>query len=170
MPDSEFITAGEISGVFGVKGWVKVFSFTDPRENIFDYSPWILKSKNATQVVKVVKGQRQGKGLVACLDGVTHRDEAAAFCGYEILIRKNQLPETAKDEFYWSDLIGLKVETDQGIKLGIVDHLIETGANDVLAIKDDENIERLIPFLQDQVIKKIDLNKSLIIVDWDPDF
>jgi len=167
--ENELISIGEISGVFGVKGWVKVFSLTEPRENIINYSPWTLKKGNELREVKLVNGKRQGKSVVALLEGVADRDIAASYSGWEILINKSQLPETEEGEFYWADLVGLSVETEYGVSLGKVDYLIETGANDVLVVKDIEE-ERLIPFLQGSTIKKIDLVDKIMIVDWDPDF
>ncbi len=169
MQADELISVGEISGVFGIKGWVKIFSLTQPRENILSYTPWTIRKGKESRIVKLVIGKRQGKTVVACIEGVSDRDIAATYCGWEILIKKSQLPSTEKGEYYWADLVGLSVETDQGVSLGKVDYLIETGANDVLVVKKDEE-ERLIPFLQEQVIKKIDLNDNIMIVDWDPDF
>jgi 16S rRNA processing protein RimM len=167
--NSDFLDAGEISGVFGIKGLVKVFSFTDPRENILAYSPWILQKNNQTREVKIVGGQRHGNNVVAELDGISDRDAALALIGWKILIRKQQLPETKPGEYYWADLVGLNVKTKKGVSLGKVDNLLETGANDVLVVLDGE-IERLIPFLQQQTIMHIDLDAGLMIVDWDPDF
>lgn len=169
MPNSGYLNAGEISGVFGVKGLVKVFSYTEPRENILRYSPWLLQKNNQTKEIKVTGGQRHGKVVVAELEGVADRDAALALMGSQILIRKQQLPKTKPGEYYWADLIGLRVETEFGVKLGMVDHLLETGANDVLVVRDAES-ERLIPFLQQQTVLKIDLDAGLMIVDWDPDF
>lgn len=169
MLNTDFLDAGEISGVFGVKGLVKVFSFTDPRENILAYSPWILQKNNQTREVKIVGGQRHGNNVVAELDGVSDRDAALALMGWKILIRKQQLPKTEPGEYYWADLVGLNVKTEQGVSLGKVDNLLETGANDVLVVLDGET-ERLIPFLQQQTILHIDLDAGLMIVDWDPDF
>ena len=169
MLENELISIGEISGVFGVKGWIKIYSHTDPRENILKYSPWMIKKGKQTKEVEIVSGKRQGKSIVASIKGVTDRDVAATYSGWEILINKNQLPKPKAGEYYWLDLVGLDVETDLGIRLGTVDYLIETGANDVLVVKDKEQ-ERLIPFIQEQTIKKIDLDDNLIIVDWDPDF
>jgi 16S rRNA processing protein RimM len=167
--ENELIKVGEISGVFGIKGWVKIFSLTSPRENILNYSPWVLKKENEVKEVSLVKGKRQGKSVVASIAGISDRDEAASYNGWDIFIKKSQLPKPEKDEYYWVDLVGLQVETESGISLGKVDHLIETGANDVLVIK-KEGEERLIPFLQEQVIKKIDLANNKMIVEWDPDF
>ncbi|NOQ76499.1 MAG: ribosome maturation factor RimM [Methylococcaceae bacterium] len=169
MSDNELISVGEIAGVFGVKGWVKVFSHTEPRENILNYSPWILKKAGKVKEVKLNNGRRQGKTVVASIEGISDRDSAELYCGWEILINKSQLPETEDGVYYWADLVGLLVETEQGVALGVVDYLLETGANDVLVVKDGEQ-ERLIPFINEQVIKKIDLDSKQMIVDWDPDF
>ena len=148
---------------------MKVFSFTDPRENILRYSPWILQKNKQTREIKVIGGQRQGNNVVAELEGIADRDTALALMGWQILISKQQLPKTQPGEYYWADLVGLKVETQDGIKLGVVDHLLETGANDVLVVLDGET-ERLIPFLQQQTVLSIDLDVGLMVVDWDPDF
>ncbi|MEY3288433.1 MAG: hypothetical protein RLZZ419_675 [Pseudomonadota bacterium] len=162
------INVGKISGVFGIKGWVKVFSFTESKENILSYSPWLLKKGNETKSVNVIDGKLQGKVVVAQLDGVTDRDQAASFMGWDIFITPDQLPKAAKDEYYWSDLIGLAVETNLGVQLGVVESLLETGANDVVIVKGER--ERVIPFLQGQTIIAIDLDAGTMIVDWDPDF
>ena len=169
MPEEELISVGEISGVFGVKGWVKVFSLTDPRENIVSYSPWLLRKGGEVKEVKLVNGKRQGKSVVAQIEGISDRNDAELLCGWEILINKSQLPETEEGVYYWVDLVGLFVETDQGVSLGQVDYLLETGANDVLVVKEGDQ-ERLIPFINEQVIKKIDLKDKKMIVDWDPEF
>lgn len=169
MPSSDFLNAGEVSGVFGVKGLVKIFSFTEPRENILRYSPWILQKNNQTREVKVTGGQRQGNTVVAELEGIADRDAALALMGWKILISKQQLPKPKPGEYYWADLVGLAVKTQEGIHLGVVEHLLETGANDVLVVVDGEN-ERLIPFLQQHTVLNIDLDAGLMVVDWDPDF
>lgn len=146
-----------------------MFSFTQPRENILQYSPWLLQKNNQISEIKVIAGQRHGSAVVAELEGVADRDAAVALMGSEILIRRQQLPKPKAGEYYWADLVGLEVETESGVKLGKVDHLLETGANDVLVVIDGET-ERLIPFLQKQTVLKIDLDSGGMIVDWDPDF
>ena len=168
MSNQQQINVGKISGVFGIKGWVKVFSFTECRENILSYSPWLLKKDSETRLVAVIDGKLQGKAVVAQLDGVNDRDQAASFMGWDIYITPEQLPKVAKDEYYWSDLIGLSVETDLGVQLGVVESLLETGANDVVIVKGER--ERVIPFLQGQTIMAIDLEAGKMVVDWDPDF
>ena len=168
MSKQQHINVGKISGVFGIKGWVKVFSFTDTRENILNYSPWLLKKDSETRLVNVIDGNLQGKAVVAQLDGVNDRDQAASLMGWDIFITPDQLPKAAKNEYYWSDLIGLAVETNLGIQLGTVDSLLETGANDVVIVKGER--ERAIPFLQGKTIINIDLDAGKMVVDWDPDF
>ena len=164
----QHINVGKISGVFGIKGWVKVFSFTDPRENILTYSPWLLKKNDETKTVTIVDGQLQGKTIVAQLSDVSDRDQAASLMGWDVFITQDQLPKAAKNEYYWSDLIGLSVETIEGVQLGIIDSLLETGANDVIIVQGER--ERVIPFLQGQTIISIDLAVGRMIVDWDPEF
>ncbi|EGW22444.1 ribosome maturation factor RimM [Methylobacter tundripaludum] len=168
MSEQQHISVGKISGVFGIKGWVKVFSFTDPRENILTYSPWLLKKGDETKTVNVVDGQLQGKTIVAQLTDVNDRDQAASLMGWDIFITQDQLPKAAKGEYYWSDLIGLNVETIDGVQLGVVDSLLETGANDVIIVQGER--ERVIPFLQGQTIINVDLDAGKIVVDWDPEF
>lgn len=168
MSDTGLIKVGEISGVFGVKGWVKVYSFTDTRENILNYSPWLLKKGNESKSFTIIDGSLQGKAVVAKLEGVNDRDQAASLMGWEIFVSPEQLPEPAQGEYYWSDLIGLKVETTFGVPLGVIDKLLETGANDVVIVKGER--ERAIPFLQGTIITHIDLEIGKMIVDWDPDF
>jgi 16S rRNA processing protein RimM len=170
LSDTKLIHVGEISGVFGVKGWVKIFSLTEPRENILSYSPWILQKGTETKKVSLVEGRKQGKSVVASIKGVADRDVAETYSGWEILINQSQLPKSKGGEYYWADLVGLSVETELGVSVGKIDHLIETGANDVLVILNEEKEERLVPFLQGQVVKDIDLDASTMIVDWDPDF
>ncbi len=148
---------------------MKVFSYTQPRENILNYSPWYIRKGGESKTVELVDGHRQGKLVVALLDGIADRDQAMALAGWKIFIRREQLPVLSQNEYYWTDLIGLEVKNMQGQNLGEVSSLMETGANDVLVVN-DEATERLIPFLQQQTVIKVDLTEGLIVVDWDPDF
>jgi 16S rRNA processing protein RimM len=166
--EKNFISVGKISGVFGVKGWLKIFSFTNPRENILGYSSWSLKKGDETRVVEIIDGHLQSKAVIAQIKGVSDRDQAASLMNWDIFITPEQLPEAAEGEYYWSDLIGLKVETTLGVQLGTIESLLETGANDVLVVQGDR--ERVIPFLQKTVITEIDLATGIMVVDWDPDF
>jgi 16S rRNA processing protein RimM len=162
------ITIGKISGVFGIKGWVKVFSYTDPMENILTYSPWLLKKGSQTKTIDVIDGHLQGKTITAQLSGIDDRDQAAFLMGWDIFISPEQLPAAAEGEYYWSDLIGLNVETIAGIQLGVVDGLLETGANDVIIVHGER--ERVIPFILGQTVINIDLDVGKMIVEWDSEF
>lgn len=168
MSKQDLIHVGKISGVFGVKGWVKVFSYTDERENILNYTPWLLKKANETKHIDVVDGNLHGNAVIAKLNGIDDRDVAAALMGWDIFISPEQLPEPEDGEYYWSDLIGLMVVNQEGIELGKISSLMETGANDVVII--DGEKPHCIPFLQGHTILNIDLEKGLMLVDWDADF
>lgn len=163
----ELFPAGHIIGVFGVKGQVKVFSHTSPRENIVNYSPWVVKHAGTTTSYKV-SGARQGKNVLVWLDGIDTRDLAAQLTGAEIFIYRHQLPQLDDGEFYWSQLQGLEVINTDGDKFGSIDHMLETGANDVMVVQGDR--ERLIPYVIDEVVKRVDLEENRVIVDWDADF
>ena len=164
------VVLGRVAGLFGVKGWVKVYSETDPPANILDYSPWYLKLADGWQSVKLQQGQVHGKGIIARLGTCTDRDAATPLLGATIAVDRDQLPELAEDEFYWRDLIGLEVLNLTGETLGKVDHLLETGANDVLAVKAAGKPEQLIPYLMGDVVQEIDLEKGYLRVDWNPDY
>lgn len=163
-----YVIVGRVAGVFGVRGWLKIESYTEPRMNIFDYRPWRLSEPAGPLDIGEIQGKRQGKGLIAQLNGIDDRDVTEAWVGSQISVKRSQLPESAEGEFYWVDLVGLEVVTRQGKKLGRVDYLMATGANDVLVVAGDR--QRLIPFVNNQVIKVVDLKNGVITVDWDPEF
>lgn len=160
------VVLGKIQGLFGVKGWVKVFSHTEPRENILQYSPWFLRRGKDVQELKVVEGKPQGKTVVARLEGIDDRETAAKWVNAEIFVPRDVLPELDGEEYYWTDLEGLRVVNRDKEDLGVVDHLIATGANDVLVVKGKEEI--LVPFLRDTVIRDVNLEQGVIEVDWEP--
>ncbi|MEM7283789.1 MAG: ribosome maturation factor RimM [Pseudomonadota bacterium] len=165
----EFVVVGRIAGVYGVKGWVRVESFTQPITNIFDYDPWTLLGPGGTQrQCAKAEGRPHGKGLIAKFEGLSDREEAVALVGHEVAVPRRELPEVEQGSFYWADLEGLSVVTKQGQALGQVDHLIETGANDVLVVEGER--QRLIPFLWERVVLQVDLDAKRITVDWDPEF
>lgn len=172
-PDNQkLVTLGRITGVYGVRGWVKVFSETEPREGIVNYSEWLLKQQHGWRRIDVEAGRRQGKNIVAKLAGIDDRERAAGFRGCEIAVRHDQLPAANPGEYYWADLEGLRVITMDGIELGLVDHLFETGSNDVLVVRSErgEFRERLIPWIFGEVVKAVDLQAGEMTVDWDPEF
>ncbi|BCX82315.1 16S rRNA processing protein RimM [Methylomarinovum caldicuralii] len=164
------ILLGEISGVFGVRGWVKVYSHTQPRENILSYSPWRLRHRGETRQVRLLEGRCQGKTVVARLEGVESREQAEALRGAGVFVTRSQLPPLPAGEYYWHDLIGLEVRDVEGRVLGRVIRLMETGANDVLVLEGPEGREILVPWIRDRVIRRVDLEAGVIEVDWDPDY
>ena len=135
-------------------------------EAILQYQPWLLGEDR--KPVTIVDGRKQGKGIAALLPGFENREQAASLVGTQLFVGRDQLPETDKDEYYWSDLEGLEVKTTHGELLGRVERLIETGANDVLVIRG--NREHLVPFIQGQYVTRVDLEDGTIEVDWDPEF
>jgi 16S rRNA processing protein RimM len=163
------IIVGRIMAPYGIRGWVKVFSETEPRENIVGYSPWWIRSAGKWERRQLAAGRPHGKGMIAHLSGCEDRDAAAALSGAEIAVQRSQLADDlAPGEYYWADLEGLHVVTEEGVSLGRVDHLFETGANDVMVVKGER--ERLIPYLIGQVVKGVDLDAGEVRVDWDPEF
>ena len=168
--EQDLVVMGRISGLYGVRGWVKVFSHTSPRERIVQYSPWQVRLGGPAgewRPMTVAEGKRHGKGVIARLEGIDDRDAAARLMEAEIAVRRDQLPELEPGDYYWTDLQGLEVVNREGVTLGRVDHLFETGANDVLVVLGER--ERLIPYTDDTV-RGVDLEGGRIEVDWDPEF
>lgn len=170
MPGERRVRMGRIVGVSGVRGWVKLESWAEPRLAIFDYQPWLLETgPGEFRELRGARGREQGKGLVAELPGVTDRDQAAALTGVPIWVPRAALPPLGTDEYYWTDLEELEVVTVEGTALGRVDHLFDTGVHPVLVVRDGDR-ERLIPFVPGQHVRSVDLDAGRIVVDWDPDF
>lgn len=175
VPDN-LVVVGRLGAAHGIKGWSKVYSYTAPPENLLAYGElWIRSVEGgAWRPAKRIDGRRQGKILVLCLDGVEDRDQAQRLTGYELAVAKEALPALTAGDYYWHQLQGLVVELANGQRLGRIDHLLETGANDVLVVRgDDRSIdqrERLLPYLPQQVVLDIDLQRGVMRVDWDPDF
>lgn len=171
---SPLVVLGEIVSVHGIRGSVKVKSDTDPLDNALDYPEWILRKGDQTHTIKVLDGRVQGRVLVVNLEGVTDRDQALALVGNEICVAEQALPDLDVGEYYWHQLEGLQVITVQGQLLGLIDHLLETGSNDVIVVKPCEGSldqrERLLPYLPDLYVKSIDLQAGVMQVDWDPEF
>jgi len=165
--EDETICVGRIISAQGVKGWVRVFSDTSPRENILSYNPWKIQMGDQTQSVEI-SGRLQGKNVVVKLAGIDDRDAAIELVGSNIYILPEQLAKLDEGEYYWSDLIGLEVESLQAEPLGIIETMMETGANDVMVLQGDR--ERLIPFVMGDVVREVDLANKRVVVDWKPDY
>jgi len=164
--DKQVVPLGHISGVHGVRGWVKIHSLTEPREAIFEYQPWLLGE--SLEEVRILQGKKHGSRLIALFENTNDRETAEVLVTTPIAAYRDQLPETEDGEYYWMDLVGLAVKLEDGTVLGEVSNLLATGANDVMVVKGDR--ERLVPFVQGQYVKQVDLENGVIVVDWDPDF
>ena len=173
------MVVGKITSSYGIKGWVRIHSYTDPQENFLALGGWQVQHRGAMQSLVFDQGKRHGKGLVAHIEGVDDRDLAEAYRGLEVLAPEEALPQLGEGDYYWRDLQGLQVwcrqEEDgdlsaEKILLGRVDYLIETGANDVLVVKACEgsvdNRERLIPYLPGRTVSRVDIDEGVIDVDW----
>lgn len=170
MPDkaAETLVVGKITGVYGIKGWLKVYSWTQPRENIFSYPRLLLGNEGSWREIELEDGKVQGKNIVVKLSGCDTREQAELLKGKELQVYESDLEDLPDGEYYWRDLIGLNVTNREGQVLGVVTRLFETGANDVLVVKGDK--EHLIPWVQGQFVKEVDLEAGTMNVDWDADF
>jgi 16S rRNA processing protein RimM len=169
----DYLVIGKIFSVHGVRGEVKVYSFTDPIDNLLDYTSWTLRRNGEVRQVELASGRLQNKVLVAKLKGLNDREEARLLAGFEICVLRSLLPDLTDGEYYWYQLEGLKVIDQLGQSLGTVHHLLETGANDVMVVKactgslDDR--ERLLPYTE-QCVLAVDLAAGEMRVEWDADF
>ena len=159
---------GRVRGPHGVRGALRIQPFTEDRDTLLDHPEWMLGKGECWSEYRLVGGQGHGDGLRVILETVTDRDAAEALRGLEVAVWRDALPDLEDGEFYWSDLVGLAVTTTEGESLGVVERLMETGANDVLVVKGER--ERLIPFLMDDVVRHVDLDGRRMEVDWDPEF
>jgi len=170
-PDTgqRMITVGRLHGAFGVRGEVKLESFTDPLRAIAKYEPWILRDvRGVERSCEGVRVREGVKGLIATLPGIEDKDAADALRGVDVLVPRSALPPAAAGEYYWVDLEGLRVVNVEGVDFGTVSHLFSTGANDVLVARGER--ERMIPFVQPDFIRSVDFDDGVVTVDWDPDF
>lgn len=177
MSNDDLLVVGKITGCFGIKGWVKVHSYTDPPENLFSFGSWQVKRRGESQAIEFDSSRAHGKGQVAHIAGVDDRTLAESFKGLEIWAPEDALPALEEGEYYWRQLQGLQVwcldsstGSSERVLLGTVDHLIETGANDVLVVKACEGSvdqrERLVPYLPGHTVTGIDLDAAVMEIDW----
>ncbi|MCI4566766.1 ribosome maturation factor RimM [Lysobacter sp. CFH 32150] len=163
------ILLGRIHGAFGVRGELKLESFTEPAATIFSYQPWTLRdAQGRERELTGARGRETNKGLVATFADITDRDAAEALRGTEVYVPRSALPPPKPGEYYWVDLEGLRVVNTEGVDFGTVSHLFSTGANDVLVARGER--ERMIPFLEPDYIKSVDFDAGVVTVDWDADF
>ena len=161
------VIVGKLGTSHGVKGWLKIHSFTDPETQIFDYLPWQLSTKDGHELAQVTDKRIDGTHLLVKFEGCDDRDVAKTWTNREIVVLRSQLPDADDGEYYWSDLEGLSVIRSDGLTLGQVDHLYNAGASDIMVLNDDKMQQ--IPFIMQEVVKTVDLQQQQIIVDWQID-
>ena len=160
------IIVGRFGAPFGVKGWIKVQSFTKPTENLVTYQPWQVELQSHWLPIDIVELRTHHQHLIALIKDCTSPEAATRYRNTNIGIYRSQLPKLDANEVYWSDLEGLTVHSIDGRVMGKIKSIFATGANDVLVVQDEQKQETLIPYLRDSVIKSIDLNQGIITVDW----
>ena len=165
MNKSDYVIVGKIASTYGVHGWLKLVSYTEPSVGITEYQPWHLEEKDGFKPVDVTEVREYGKGFIVKFAGYDSPEKARILTGKKIAILRSQFPALDKDEYYWSDLEGLTVIDQNGVTLGQIVYLIETGSNDVLVVKGET--EHAIPYLLNDVIKSIDLANKIMRVDWE---
>jgi 16S rRNA processing protein RimM len=161
------IVMGRVGAPFGIKGWIKVQPFTRTVDGLLEHAAWWLGRDGSWGRSRVEDGAVHGRSLIAKLGGCEDRRAAARLKGLEVAIPRDELPASADGEYYWSDLIGLEVANHDGVALGRVTRLIETGASPVLVVQAER--ERLIPFAQ-PVVLSVDVADGRLTVDWGVDF
>lgn len=170
---SEMVIMGRVVAPYGILGWLKIQPGTETLDSLFDYPDWWLGRGDQWRKYEVEAAKIHGNTLLVKLQGVSDRDAANAFKGKQVSVPREQLPEPEENEYYWSDLIGLEVTNTQQQVLGLITELFETGANDVMVVKQQldgqERRERLIPFI-DQVVLEVDTAGKTMLVDWDAEF
>ena len=163
------ILVGRVGGVYGVRGWLKIDSYTRPKENIFTYSPWLVREDSDWQKVEIEEFQQRGSGrLLVKMVGIDTPEQAREYTGRDIAVVQEQFPALTAGEFYWHDLIGLEVINQDQVNLGKISEIFETGANDVLVVKKtgDKITKTLIPLVMDVFVKKVDLIAKTMHVEW----
>jgi 16S rRNA processing protein RimM len=145
-----------------VRGWLRVQSFTDPPQRLFEWKRWFVGERE----VKLVEARQQGNGWIAQLEGVAERDAASRLTGQMILVERDLLPPTAGREHYREDLVGFEAKNVEGALLGVVDHFVDTPGNAVMVIKGVR--EHWVP-VTTQHLRSVDRGARSLIVDW-PEF
>ncbi|MDR0217482.1 MAG: ribosome maturation factor RimM [Enterobacteriaceae bacterium] len=169
------IVLGKLGSTYGIRGWLRVFSSTEQAEDIFEYQPWFIQRAGQWQHVELEAWKHHNQDMIVKIKDIDDRDAANLLTNCEIIVDSSKLPALEADDYYWKDLMGCQVINTAGYNLGTIHDMMETGSNDVMVIKanlkDAFGIkERLVPFLDGQVIKKVDLATKTIEVDWDPGF
>ncbi len=175
MTQQRIEVVGKLGSTYGIRGWLRVYSSTEYAESIFDYQPWFLKIKGQWQLTELESWKHHNHELIAKLKNVNDRETAQSLANVEIGVDLSVFPKLEEGDYYWHDLIGCNVVNLEGYAMGTVTEMMETGSNDVLVVRANSKDafgkqERLIPFLYEQVVKRVDLATKVIEVDWDAGF
>jgi len=165
---SRLIVLGQVSGAVGVKGWIRVYSHTKPRDNIVNFDAWVLRLNGMDRHVVLEGNECRERNVLVKVRGTDDRDSALGLVGAEIAVERNLLPLCDPGEYYWADLEGLEVRTIAGQSLGHIDYLFSTGAHDVMVLIGDR--ERLIPFVLEEIVCEVNIDGGFLVVSWDSDF
>lgn len=169
--ESQPVIVGRIAGLYGVRGWVRIVSYTEPMEGLLQYRNWLLNTHGLWRPRSLAESKKHGKSVIARFSNVEDRDAAAELLGSDIAVARRDMPPPGPGEFYWADLEGLEVRHRDGRVLGRVARMLATGANDVMVVQanDKEKREVLIPFVPDLYVLSVDLASGVIDVDWEWD-
>jgi 16S rRNA processing protein RimM len=170
--DTRRIEVGRLGAAHGVRGWLRVQSFTDPPQRLFEWRRWRLQREGdagagAIREVTLLEARPQGNGWIARLEGIDERDAASRLSGYLVLVGRDELPPTSEREHYRADLVGFEARNLEGAVLGVVDHFVDTPGNAVMVIKGER--EHLVPVTA-QHLRSVDRGAKRLIVDWPEDF
>lgn len=166
-PTERIVVLGKIAGTFGVHGWVKINSYTDPPDNILEYEELLIGGSGRWSTVELEDGRVTGKGVLGKLKGIESPEDARTRVGAELGVRRSKMPPPAPGEYYWSDLEGLEAESTSGERLGKVDHFRTTPAGTMIVIRGER--ELWVPFVKER-IATVDLTAGRIVLDWSADW
>jgi len=171
---TKVVVLGRIVGAFGVGGWVKVESFTEPLQNILRYPVWQLTLKGQTHVRKHLEGRVTAKGVQVRIEGIADRTEAERWRSAEIGVARSELPPLKAGEYYWDDLVGLQAQSPDGTVLGKIVEIHPTPAHPVLLVRGEaaragKPVEHLVP-LAPSFLKSVDLERRVATLEWYPDW
>jgi len=160
---SALIQLGFVGAPFGVRGWIKLRSHTDPPERLLEHRSLVVGQGSVWQNYRIEASGRSGGALTVKLAGVENRDQAQALRGAQVCVPRGELPQRENRDFYRADLIGCEVVNLDGISLGSVRHFIESPAQVLMVVRGTR--EFWIPAVP-QHLRRVDLQARRVVVDW----
>jgi 16S rRNA processing protein RimM len=160
---------GRLAGAFGVRGWLKVAPYTQDPDTLTRQRRWLIESPRGWREHEVRESKMHGGGVIALIDGIGTREEAAALRGAQVGVPREVLAPLAEGEAYWSDLVGLAVVNRQGEALGTVIRLLDNGTQGLLCVGGGAEKERLIPYVP-AIVESVDFEAGRIVVGWEADW